>query len=142
LRSSYSACDLEFGVWQARPCRADRDAKLLGCLIAGIPPSIAAAGRHPASMVNQKHTDLGIPNRLNLIPSRSSPGLALTRALLTLWRRRRDDGRGPPGDEGAGHRAGAADDIPQAIGARHGRDGSLNSRVDVIEIVHEFGGFD
>ena len=30
----------------------------------------------PASMVNQKQTDLGIPNRFNLTPSRfSSPGM-------------------------------------------------------------------
>lgn len=27
---------------------------------------------YPASMVNQKHTDLGIPNRFNLTPSRFS----------------------------------------------------------------------
>ena len=58
-------------------CRADREAQLLGCLIAGHPaldrghntlakiqracPSMLAS--LPANMVNQKRTDLGIPNR-------------------------------------------------------------------------------
>src|SRR5690242_19006232 len=68
--------------------RADRHPKLLGGLIAGHP---ALNGRHdaiakiqrvrlthpmlascPASMVNQKRTDLGIPNRFRLNPSRFS----------------------------------------------------------------------
>ena len=51
---------------------------------------------------------------------------------LALRRRRGDDCRRSSGYEGAGHRAGAADDVPQAIGARDGRDGSLDSAVEGI----------
>ena len=47
-----------------------------------------------------------------------------------------------PGRYDTGDRAGATDDIPQAIGAGDGRNGALNGRVDRIEIVHELGGFD
>lgn len=60
-------------------CRADRHLKLLGRALPYIPPSIAATTRlrasiirlaHPCwpppSLVNQKQTDLGIPNRFSL----------------------------------------------------------------------------
>jgi hypothetical protein len=38
---------------------------------------------NPASMVNQKHTDLGIPNRFNLTPSRFSPGMTIESVAAT-----------------------------------------------------------
>ena len=78
--------------------------------------------------------------KLFVEPGALRGGVGTSLILGCGWRR--DDCRRSSGHEGTGHRSSAADDIPQAIGARDGRDGSLNSRVDGIEIRHELGGFD
>src|SRR5215217_8756383 len=62
------------------------------------------------------------------------------RQPLRRWRR--DDCGRSPGHDCTGHSAGAADDIPHAIGGRDGVHGCLDGRVDGVEIVHELGGFD